>query len=377
MAEKVNSNFDAHTNALDDQPSKLARTVFIGGIPLKSTTQDIEDFLTHFDEVETIMLPKNKLGGQLKGYAKAVMKSQEGVERLMSVSKHSINGLSVGVSLWTTTDEYLVKKKDISSRKVYVKFKARIGVDNVAAYFSYYGVVEQFDVKRNPYTGRFRDFGYITFESETSAKAVLTPGVHTINGEIVRCEMSKPNSKHKQAHPDTGLLEDISPFSNQSKGPLRKQNNKNSEINTQDKFHAMPNLSQAGPTTKQKNSKIFSKEFYVNPANASLDGGFHTENNPDSNPFYSPENKKKQKNTKKAPEYSKIEDSDPAFLPRREPYESSEFIECSYFKPTSRHYLKNAHHKRDLNHFKADNLQFKVRVQPLNLPGPEFPQHQL
>lgn len=195
MAEKlvVDSMIqDPNTDGI--QLTRIQRTIFVGGIPLKSTSTEIVDYLLQFDTVESVILPRNKNTGHLRGYAKAVLGSKAGVDRVLAVHHHVIGGLNIGMARWTTTDEYLVKKEDISSRKVYVKFKARIGVDNVHAYFRQFGEIDQFDVKCNAINGRFRDFGYITYLRAEYAQAAINHDSHTISGEEVRCELSKPSS---------------------------------------------------------------------------------------------------------------------------------------------------------------------------------------
>ena len=117
------------------------------------------------------------------------------VDHVLAIQNHTVGGLNVGISKWFTRDEYLVKKEDVSSRKVYVKFKARIGVDNVLAYFRQFGEIEQFDVKCNPHNGRFRDFGYITYMSPISAQSAICYQIHTIKDEEVKAELCKPNIK--------------------------------------------------------------------------------------------------------------------------------------------------------------------------------------
>ena len=184
-----------------DSPEVLLRTVFIGGISLKSTPQDIIDYASLFDDVDSVVLPQSTKTQHLKGYAKVTMKTFEGAQRILSVSNHTIGGLTVGVSKWTTNDEYLKTKEELSSRKVYVKFKERVGVKNVETYFAKFGRIQQFDVKRHPLTGRFRDFSYIIYEQADSARAASANLIHTINNEAVRCEPCKPNIKDPKLQP--------------------------------------------------------------------------------------------------------------------------------------------------------------------------------
>lgn len=179
------------------------RTIFIGGIPLTSSLQLITDYVQQFGEVDDIVLPKSLKSDKLKGYAKVRFSTEEGATRMICFKNHNIGGLKVGISRWTNNEEYLRNKEELATRKVYVKFKERVGVDEVERYFSQFGTIQQFDVKRHPYTGRFRDFGYLLFETVESAKAAAQKPAHTINNHQVRCELSKPNLHHQKVKVET------------------------------------------------------------------------------------------------------------------------------------------------------------------------------
>lgn len=358
---------DSHSNSLDKLSNKLCRTIFIGGIPIKSTTGDIEEYLSQFDEVESVLLPKNRLSGQLKGYARATLRTVEGVERLLSSPHHSIRGLNVGVSRWTTTDEYLVKKKDISSRKVYVKFKARIGVDNVLTYFSRFGPIEQFDVKRNPFTGRFRDFGYITFETESSAKAAISPSVHTISGEEVRCELSKPNQRKYEDSSAKVHFEEGKDYSNAPEGFFRKQlNNKLLSTKTDENAHDSQNNGLGNSYIHKMLETSSSKRYYEDAQSYEVQGGFDRELDCDSLSSPQEQHQLHDELKNEFEKYSKILKKEHGRNPQGSKANSSLDKDINFYTPTSRHYFKQNHENRQMNHYIPGNLQFKVKLPTLD-----------
>jgi RNA recognition motif-containing protein len=366
----MSTGHEFHSNALERLSNRLKRTVFVGGIPLKSTPKDIEDYMSQFDDVESVQLPKNKLSGQLKGYAKVTMGSVAGVERLLGYPHHCISGLNVGVSRWTTTDDYLVRKKDISSRKVYVKFKARIGVDNVIAYFSQFGAIEQFDVKRNPYTGRFRDFGYMTFEHERSAKHVIDQGLHTINGEVVRCELSKPNLKN--CEPSSGneyheiTKQDISGQPDFRGGKL---NNKIITTKTESNRHEMatPPMEIESPQRRFHGS---SGKRCADPRGADKLPEFFMENDFKSNSSSSAKNQLCKISEQKGENYKFEFELFKLLGPTQWALLHSPLdLSTSRFKPTSKMYHKQAHETVEFSHLLAGNLRYRVRLPPDGLYG--------
>lgn len=194
MSDKLGSDRLSEQEANpEDTLEQIQRTVFIGGISLKSTPQDIIDYASLFDDVEYVLLPKSAKTRHLKGYAKVRFKTVDGASRIVSFSGHVIAGLNVGVSPWTTNEEYLKTKEILSSRKVYVKFKERLGVENVKNYFSKFGEIQQIDIKKHPLTGRFRDFGYIIFGSPEAAQQATADEIHFINNEKVKAQICRPN----------------------------------------------------------------------------------------------------------------------------------------------------------------------------------------
>lgn len=361
MTDKLNA-FDSHhvMTDVDRQSTKTIRTLFIGGIPLKSTPTDIEEYLTKFDDVESVVLPPDKRTGLLKGYAKAVLQSVAGVERIISHGEHSIGGLVIGVSRWTSTDEYLVRKKDISSRKVYVKFKARIGVEAILKYFEKYGNVEQFDVKRNPLNGRFRDFGYITYQHAKSANAAIKDHIHIVNGEKVKCELSKPTTKDDPEGPHADFRESHNEIDFFRKDVPFNKNRIDEKAESSFLKHEEPYYSLAEDLWRQieqkKNSiqtQMSSKAPILPPRLGEKNPNYLLDST--SSP-YSPTNEYGEVKVNQTSEHSNKSQC-------RSDRQSSQIKkEPPMMPPTKRQYFNYWHHKVIKNHDLPGNLQFKVKL---------------
>lgn len=166
--------------------------VFLGGIPLTSTFESVKRFLEQCDEVKNLVLPRDKLSGKLKGYARALLATNEGIERLMSLPSPRIDGLLIGVSKWKSQSEYLNSKDLQGERKIFVKFPAGTREEVLWEHFSTFGQVVDIDVKTDPSTNRGRNFCYVLFEDQQAAKESVSKQRHRVNGKIYRCEMSKP-----------------------------------------------------------------------------------------------------------------------------------------------------------------------------------------
>lgn len=77
--------------------SMECRTVFIGGIHVKSSIKDVSEYVACFGSIQSIEIPFNKQAGTIKGYAKVIMTSPLDAYRFVSINNHVIKGLKVGV----------------------------------------------------------------------------------------------------------------------------------------------------------------------------------------------------------------------------------------------------------------------------------------
>lgn len=62
------------------------RIIFIGGIYLTTTLQHLKAFLSTFDKVEKIQISRKKDNGEIKGYAKAMLATNEEVDLIVNYS---------------------------------------------------------------------------------------------------------------------------------------------------------------------------------------------------------------------------------------------------------------------------------------------------
>lgn len=177
-----------------DGSSKTAKVpqVFIGGIPLTSTRAELMSFLERFGPVSSLEIPVDKRTGKLKGYAKAQLESRKDLEKLLADKDLTIRGLAVGVKLWTCKADYLKKKDEASSRKIFVRHHPKLTETQLYEFFSSFGEIELFDYKVCPKTGRSRNFLYIIFSNEESACRAVLHGSNTLDGKYVRSEVTTP-----------------------------------------------------------------------------------------------------------------------------------------------------------------------------------------
>jgi RNA recognition motif-containing protein len=126
----------------------------------------------------------------LKGYARAVLNTEKGVENLLSAKSPRIGKMRVGISRWQSQSDYLAQKDLQGNRKVYVKFPTGTQRQELLNYFKNLGDIQGIDLKTDPMTNKGRNFAYILFSTEEEAEKAVGLHQDPSTGRVYKCEMS-------------------------------------------------------------------------------------------------------------------------------------------------------------------------------------------
>lgn len=169
------------------------RTVFLGGIPIDTNKQELLDFLQIYDEVEYLDIAREKNSMACKGFAKAILKTEQGLQRLLSVGRHTIRGLEIGVKKWSKKSDYLREKDEVSRRKLYVRYHPSYTKDDLILHFSIFGYIESIDIKTDPWTNEQRNFAYVVFKTEEEARRAAQNSSIADKSQYILCELTTPS----------------------------------------------------------------------------------------------------------------------------------------------------------------------------------------
>ena len=159
------------------------RKLFVGGLP-----QDVKDtdLMTHFQtfgEIEGVNLKTDPNTGRSRGFAFVIYKSVEGVDKAVAEEEHDIKGKKVAV-----------KKAQAKQGKVYIgKLKPEITDDEIKEFFAVYGTIANLEVPYDKTKNERKNFCFITFEKEETARKLLKEGTVTVKG--VELEVKKVTPK--------------------------------------------------------------------------------------------------------------------------------------------------------------------------------------
>lgn len=187
-------------------PEFEGRILFIGGIPIDCSFQELHEFLSQFDTVLWQRIEVDRFTGIGRGFCYAILGSTEGQQKLLSQTGLKMKNLQIGASIWQPKTQYLNKKDQNMMKKVFVKrLSPQCTEGDLATYFSTFGKVEKAVVLRNHGDNSSRKIGFVYFESEEAAKLCLSRPAHFMLGREFSVKKCINTNEMKK---DRSLLED-------------------------------------------------------------------------------------------------------------------------------------------------------------------------
>jgi len=161
------------------------RKLFVGGLPQEAKDTDIKEYFGQYGEIDNINLKTDPHTGRSRGFAFIVFKDTEGLASASEQEAHVIKGKKV-----------TCKKAEAKQGKIYVgKLPNGDGIteDDIKNHFAQYGpvaeVVRPIDKSKNDEP---KNFCFVTFEREETAKQMVKEGSATINGHQIDIKKVTP-----------------------------------------------------------------------------------------------------------------------------------------------------------------------------------------
>ena len=119
------------------------------------------------------------------------------MERVLAVPSHSLDGKKIDPKHATPKS----KSKANKTKKIFVGgVSQETSADEVKAYFSQFGKVEEAVMLMDQQTKRHRGFGFVTFENEDVVDRVCEIHFHTIKNKKVECKKAQPKEAVQAAN---------------------------------------------------------------------------------------------------------------------------------------------------------------------------------
>lgn len=159
------------------------RKLFVGGLPQDAKEADIKEHFGKFGEIEGVNLKTDPVTGRSRGFAFIVFKELEGVDKAVGAADgHTIKGKKVAV-----------KKAQAKQGKIYVgKLKPELSDEEIKEFFSKHGAIAAVEQPFDKAKNERKNFCFITFEREETAKKLLKEGSVTVKGHELEIKKVTP-----------------------------------------------------------------------------------------------------------------------------------------------------------------------------------------
>merc|ERR1719367_2308562 len=173
------------TPSSDSAPGKL----FVGGLSWQTSQEKLRDYFCQFGTVTDVLVMKDPVTQRSRGFGFITFSSPDSVDRVLSVSSHSLGGKKIDPKHATPKS----KSKANKTKKIFVGgVSQETSADEVKAYFNQFGKVEEAVMLMDQQTKRHRGFGFVTFENEETVDRVCEIHFHTIKNKKVECKKAQP-----------------------------------------------------------------------------------------------------------------------------------------------------------------------------------------
>merc|ERR1712226_867128 len=165
------------------------RKLFVGGLPQGAKDLDIKEYFGQYGEIDNINLKTDPHTGRSRGFAFIVFKDTEGLNAASAQEAHVIKGKKV-----------TCKKAEAKQGKIYVgKLPTEgVSVEDIQNYFAQFGpvaeVVRPIDKSKNDEP---KNFCFVTFDREETAKQMVKEGTATINGHQIDIKKVTPKDNSR------------------------------------------------------------------------------------------------------------------------------------------------------------------------------------
>ncbi|KAK7013360.1 Chromatin assembly complex, subunit 3 [Halocaridina rubra] len=169
----------------DPAPNKM----FVGGLSWQTTPDKLREYFGAYGTVRDVLIMKDPVTQRSRGFGFITFGDASSVEKVIGVPNHVLDGKKIDPKHATPKN----KGRTNRTKKIFVGgVSQETSADEVKAYFSSFGKVEEAVMLMDNQTKRHRGFGFVTFECEDVVERVCDIHFHTIKNKKVECKKAQP-----------------------------------------------------------------------------------------------------------------------------------------------------------------------------------------
>ncbi|XP_050676430.1 RNA-binding protein Musashi homolog 2-like [Leptidea sinapis] len=166
-------------------PSKL----FVGGLSWQTSSEKLREYFAMFGAVSDVLIMKDPVTQRSRGFGFITFQEASSVDKVLAVPVHTLDGKRIDPKHATPKSA----PKPTKTKKIFVGGVGQdTSAEEVRAYFSQFGLVEDAVMLMDQQTKRHRGFGFVTFHSEEAVERVCDIHFHTIKNKKVECKRAQP-----------------------------------------------------------------------------------------------------------------------------------------------------------------------------------------
>nr|ACO15746.1 RNA-binding protein Musashi homolog 2 [Caligus clemensi] len=188
------------------EDSKMMMDLFVGNLSLYTTEAKLRDYFSSFGSVSSVKICTHPENGKNKRFGFLNFENNESIDNILKhPAPHEIDNKVLEVRY--ASRNFMNKRSKVGSAneedpnckgKVFVGGVSQsTNVEEMKAYFIRFGPIASISLLPDHITGRHRGFGFVTFESDSTAEVVCAARFHTIKMKKVECKKASLSRSSK------------------------------------------------------------------------------------------------------------------------------------------------------------------------------------